>query len=140
MPHKLTDLFLRYFDTQNLHLDIQIRILDKSTKEPFEPGLRIRFYDKDAKDIDFLAEGVLDEKGIADVRFNPRLIHQGREDCILPFIFRETKPDLFFELLRNDKVVYTSSVIDDVDYDKTAHFSLADGKEIDMGTWLVNLK
>ncbi|MCS6819180.1 MAG: hypothetical protein RMJ53_07535 [Chitinophagales bacterium] len=129
--------FLRLFDPENLHFDIELRILTKSNLQPLDSKYLVRFYDKDLLDEDFLAEGYPDKNGILDLRINPMDMHQGAEKLILSE-FREKKPDIFFRILDGEKVIYTSDVIKDVDIDK-ASFSLEDGREINLGTIVVDL-
>ncbi len=116
--------------------DIEVRILDKHTQKPIGgEGYIIEFYDEDSHDEDFLVSGPLNENGIADVRFNPAAIHAGEEDSIMP----ETNPDIFFIIKKDGKQVYRSATIYDVDFDQKSTFDIVDGKEIYLGTFLIEL-
>ena len=114
--------------------DVQVRLLDKKTKLPIGgDGFTIRFFDKDINDVDLLGEGLINQDGIADVRFNPSLINQGVEDDKAT----ETKPDVFFVVYKNGQEIYQSTVVDDVDFALHSNFDFIDGKEVNLGTWLI---
>jgi hypothetical protein len=118
-------------------LDVKVRLINKTSKEPIGgEGYSIRFYDKDEFDNDFLGEGPLNENGEADIRFDPSAMIDGAEDWGEE---KETDPDLYFELVKDGKVIFTSEVWKDVDYDKLASFDIKEGKEIDFGTFLIDL-
>jgi hypothetical protein len=138
MARFFKDLLMRFNirKMDEMHLDVKVRLLDRSSKEPITgEGYLVQFFDKDEFDVDFLGEGPLDANGVADIRFAPEAMQQGEEKWGDEF---ETKPDLFFRLLKNGQVVFTSEVWDDVDFDQYASFDLKEGKEIDFGTFLVN--
>lgn len=127
------------FDITRLeqHLDVRVKLLNKSSKAPIGgEGYSVRFYDKDQRDNDFLGEGSLDEAGVADVRFHPKAMQDGFEDKGEQ---HETTPDIYFELLKDGKVLFTSAVWDDVDFEKYASFDLQHGQVIDFGTFLIDI-
>jgi len=139
MPRFFKDLLMRFKirKMDEMHLDVKVRLLNRATKEPITgEGYLVQFFDKDEFDVDFLGEGPLDENGVADIRFAPEAMQQGEEKWGDEF---ETKPDLFFRLLKNGQVVFTSEVWDDVDFDQYASFDVKEGKEIDFGTFLINI-
>jgi hypothetical protein len=139
MARFFKDLLMRFNirKMDEMHLDVKVRLLDRSSKEPITgEGYLVQFFDKDEFDVDFLGEGSLDANGVADIRFAPEAMQQGEEKWGDEF---ETKPDLFFRLLKNGQVVFTSEVWDDVDFDQYASFDVKEGKEIDFGTFLINL-
>jgi hypothetical protein len=139
MARFFKDLLMRFNirKMEEMHLDVKVRLLNRSTKEPITgEGFLVQFFDKDEFDVDFLGEGPLDENGVADIRFAPEAMQQGEEKWGDEF---ETKPDLFFRLLKNGQVVFTSEVWDDVDFDQYASFDVKEGKEIDFGTFLINI-
>jgi hypothetical protein len=139
MARFFKDLLMRFNirKMEEMHLDVKVRLLNRATKEPITgEGFLVQFFDKDEFDVDFLGEGPLDENGVADIRFAPEAMQQGEEKWGDEF---ETKPDLFFRLLKNGQVVFTSEVWDDVDFDQYASFDVKEGKEIDFGTFLINI-
>lgn len=117
-------------------LDVKVRLLRRDTKAPITgEGWLVRFYDKDKYDNDFLGEGTPNPDGIVDIRFNPSAMQQGEEEWGDEF---ETKPDLFFELWKGEKLVFTSKVWDDVDFDTYASYDIEEGKEVNFGTFLID--
>ncbi|MCZ2393437.1 MAG: hypothetical protein LC105_06255 [Chitinophagales bacterium] len=116
--------------------DIKVEVLDKRTKQPIGgEGYTIEFYDEDENDVDFLGEGVLNEAGIADVRFNPQAMNAGEEDSIIS----ETQPDIFFIIKKDGVEVYKSATTHNLNYERDASFYVKEGKEIFLGTFLVTL-
>lgn len=140
MARFFKDLLMRFKirKMEEMHLDVKVRLLDRVSKEPITgAGYLVQFFDKDEFDVDFLGEGTLDADGVADIRFAPEAMQQGEEKWGDEF---ETKPDLFFRLLKNGQVVFTSEVWDDVDFDQYASFDVKEGKEINFGTFLIDIK
>jgi len=85
-------------------------IKSKKTGKPIGgPGYSARLYDKDLVRDDFLGEADIAEDGVAAIIFN--LEDAASEDSPL-----ETDPDLYFVVLKNDKVVGKTKVTRDVDF------------------------
>jgi hypothetical protein len=139
MARFFKDLLMRFnlVKMNEMHLDVKVQLLDRDSKQPITgEEYLVQFYDKDEFDVDFLGEGPLNEQGIADIRFSPKAMQQGEESWGDEF---ETKPDLFFRLLKNGEVVFTSEVWDDVDFDQYASFDIQEGKEVNFGTFLIHI-
>ncbi|MCZ2099993.1 MAG: hypothetical protein LC107_00470 [Chitinophagales bacterium] len=136
---KAFNRLLPYFQSNELEelWDIKVCILDKKTKQPIGgAGYTIEFYDEDALDVDFLGEGVLNPDGIADVRFNPKLMNSGYEDSDIP----ETNPDIFFIIKKDGEEIFKSVTTFNIDYSKNASFDIEEGKEFHLGTFLIDIE
>jgi len=135
----IKELFLSFTDFKATdRWDIQVKLIDKKTKRPITgDNFTVRFYDKDDLENDFLGEGKVDSSGVADIRFDVSLMQAGAENKKDK---NETMPDLFFDLLDNGKVVFTSKVLNNVNFERNASFDLKDGKEINFGTFLIDLQ
>lgn len=117
--------------------DVEVCLLNKKTKLPIiGNNLKIKFFDKDPKENDFLGEGPVNEKGIADIRFITDLMRTGSEE---KGDEKETLPDLFFQIWDGDALLFTSSVLNDVDFERNASFDMKDGKEFNFGTFLIDI-
>ncbi len=135
---KAFNRLLPYFQSTDLEelWDIKVTILSKNTKQPIGgTGYTIEFYDEDTEDNDFLGSGVINENGIADVRFNPKLINAGTEDEDTP----ETDPDIFFIIKKDGIEIFKSATTYNIDYAQSATFDIEEGKEINLGTFLVDI-
>ena len=117
--------------------DIKVTILNKTTKQPVGgTGYTIEFYDEDMGDADFLGSGEINADGIADVRFNPKLMNAGTEDADTP----ETDPDIFFIIKKDGIEIFKSATTYNIDYAQSATFDIEEGKEVNLGTFLVDIE
>jgi len=134
---RFKDVFSRWFEKDpEMHYDIRVTLLDRATQKPIGgEGYEVRFYDEDKDDNDFLGAGPISAEGVVDVRFDPKNMQKGQEDEE-----NETKPDVFFRLVKDGKVLFTSKTIPDVDFDTQAGFDMKGGKEVDLGTYLISLE
>lgn len=91
----------------------------------------VRLYDKDVVDNDFLGESHLDEEGRIRITF-------AHDAFVNEAAFHEAKPDFFFVILKNNKIIYTGKVLEDLSLKDLERFKMGEGEWVDLGTFLID--
>jgi hypothetical protein len=117
-------------------MELRIRITahfrHKETGEPFTGHeYKVRLYDKDFFQDDFLGETELYKDGSMEIIFDPQ--HISSLDSPL-----EEQPDLYCVLLRGETVIFKTQVLEDLDLQNVGTFDPKQGLHYDLGTFLVN--
>jgi hypothetical protein len=108
--------------------------LQKGTSAPLTANdFMVRLYDKDLFDDDFLGESVPDENGCIAISFS-------HEAFAGDAIVKETIPDFFFVVFKNNQPVSHTKVFQDITLDQFSEFKMGEGEVIDLGTFLIELK
>jgi hypothetical protein len=111
-------------------IEATIRIIAKGSDAPLTgDAYKVRLFDKDTFDDDYLGESSLDPNGVARIAFT----HDAFDD--LAGI--EAKPDFYFVLVKNDVQIFQSKVMEEVDLEAVEQFKMGKGEVIDLGTFLV---
>jgi hypothetical protein len=91
---------------------------------------KVRLFDKDIFDSDFIGESSLDDKGYSKISFH----HEAFGDLAN----LEAFPDLYFVVYKNDMPIFQSKVIKDVDLVALEQYKKGEGEVIDLGTYLID--
>jgi len=86
------------------------KFVNKKTGKPVTgEKYKVKLYDNDIVSDDFIGEGKLNNEGIVEI-----LADLGK--AVSPDSPAERKPDLYFELFEEDKVIFQSNVFKDVEF------------------------
>jgi hypothetical protein len=112
-------------------IEVNIRIIAKGSDAPLTGDMyKVRLFDKDSFDDDYLGESGLDANGVAHISFT----HDAFDD--LAGI--EDKPDFYFVVVKNDVQIFQSKVMEEIDLEAVEQFKMGKGEVIDLGTFLVD--
>ena len=113
-----------------MNLQVHARLIGKGTGLPLTgDAYRVKLFDRDFFEDDFLGESGLDESGNASITFEPSKMNSGR--------FEDALPDFFFVLYKNGEVIFQSKVMQDVDLAAIEQFKMGTGGIADLGSFLV---
>ena len=116
---------------KEMNIEVKVRLISKGDDEPVTGSqYSVRLYDKDIFNDDFLGESVPDEEGLAKFLFS-----QG--DFSKP-VHLDKKPDFYFVVYKNDKPVFKSKVMSNLDLSNVEEFIMKEGEVIDLGTFLID--
>ena len=114
----------------NMSMEVTARFISKGTDTPLTgEAYKVRLFDKDIFDDDFIGESGLDENGVARIQFT----HKAFSDLAN----LETMPDLYFAVVKNDVQIFESKVMEEIDVAGLEQFKMGKGEVIDLGTFLV---
>jgi len=112
-------------------IQIHAVLLDKLTKEPLNGSIfKVRFYDQDLLKDDFLGESDLDDFGHAIITVR-RSDFQSKDS---PF---EKYPDIYFEIIKKELVIYKSKTLKNLHLEEARDFPVSEGKHCSLGTFLI---
>ncbi len=113
-----------------MNFEITARFIAKGSDAALAgEAYKVRLYDRDIFDNDFIGQSGLDEKGCAKISFH----HEAFGDLAN----LETSPDLYFVVYKNDMPIFKSQVIKDVDLVAIEQYKKGEGEVIDLGTYLI---
>lgn len=116
----------------NPEMDIEVtaRFIAKGTDAPLTGELyKVRLFDKDVFDDDYIGESGLDDNGQVSIKFN--------QSAFGDLGNLEKTPDLYFAVLKNGVQIFQSKVMEEVDVNTFGRFKMGEGEVIDLGTYLV---
>jgi hypothetical protein len=114
----------------DVNLEVTARFIAKGTDAPLTGAdYKMRLFDKDIFDDDYIGESGLDENGIAKIKFT----HKAFSDLGN----LETMPDFYFVVVKNNVQVFESKVMKEIDVAALEQFKMGEGEVIDLGTFLV---
>jgi hypothetical protein len=114
----------------DMSMEVTARFIAKGTDAPLTgAAYKVRLFDKDIFDDDYIGESGLDSTGVAKIKFT----HKAFGDLGN----LETMPDLYFAVVKNDVQVFESKVMKEIDVVALEHFKMGEGEVIDLGTFLV---
>ena len=115
-----------------MSIQVNARLIARGADRPVSGDrYRVRLFDKDFFDDDFLGEATPDSEGRVSVTFDPSRFD--RNDPI-----REKSLDFYFVLYRDGAPIHESKVMEDVDVDAIDSFKMGTGEVIDLGNFLVD--
>lgn len=115
---------------KEMNIEVKVRLISKGNDEPLAGSeYSVRLYDKDIFNDDYLGESVPDEDGVAKF-----LLSQG--DFSQPMNL-DNKPDFYFLVYKNQKEVFKSKVMSNLDLSNIEEFIMKEGEVIDLGTFLI---
>jgi hypothetical protein len=111
-------------------IEVTIRIIAKGSDAPLTgDAYKLRLFDKDVFDDDYIGESGLDANGVAHISFT----HDAFDDLGN----LEDKPDFYFVVVKDGKQIFESKVMEEVDLEAVEQFKMGRGEVIDLGTFLV---
>jgi hypothetical protein len=114
----------------DMSMEVTARFISKGSDASLTgDAYKVRLFDKDIFDDDYIGESGLDEYGVAKIKFT----HKAFGDLGN----LETMPDLYFSVLKNDVQIFESKVIAEIDVAALEQFKMGEGEVIDLGTFLV---
>ncbi len=113
-----------------MNFEITARFIAKGSDAALTgEAYKVRLYDRDIFDNDFIGQSGLDEKGCSKISFH----HEAFGD----FANLEAFPDLYFVVYKNDIPIFQSQVMEDVDLVAIEQYKKGEGEVIDLGTYLI---
>ena len=113
-----------------INLVVKVRLLAKQNDAEISgKEYSVRLYDKDIFNDDFLGQSTPDIDGIAIFTFT-------KKDFTKPFNF-DDRPDFYFVVYKNDKEIFRSKVMSNLDLSDIQEFVMKEGEVIDLGTYLI---
>lgn len=114
-----------------INLIVQVRLISRGKDQPVTGSeFKVRLYDKDIFNDDFLGESNTNEDGLAKFTFT-------QKDFKHP-IGLDEKPDFYFVVYQNDEVIFKSKVMSNLDISNIENFVMSEGELIDLGTFLID--
>ncbi|HMP93471.1 MAG TPA: hypothetical protein PKD90_11400 [Phnomibacter sp.] len=115
---------------KDMQLVARIRLINKGADAPLTgPEYKVRLYDRDFIQDEYLGESTLDEQGHAQFEFAVADMNKG--------LLEDKKPDFFFVLFKNEQQIFQSKVIENLDVDDVDHYERGLGEVVELGTYLV---
>ncbi len=113
-----------------MKIEVMIRIITKGNDAPLTGDqYKVRLFDKDIFDDDFIGESGLDANGVARISF----AHSAFDDTAN----MEAAPDFYFVVLKDNWQIFQSKVMEDIDIAAIEEFRMGRGEVIDLGTFLI---
>lgn len=115
----------------DMNIEVSARFIARGSNEPLHgPAYKVRLFDRDFLDDEYLGESALDQHGDAHFQFPAAKLHKGFLD--------DNMPDFFFVLYKNDEVHFQSKVMENVYIDAIELYKRGTGEIIYLGTFLVD--
>lgn len=113
------------------NIEVKVRLISKGNDEPVSGDrFRVRLYDKDVFNDDYLGESHPDKEGIA------RFIITGKN--FSGTFSLDERPDFYFVVYRDGQEVFKSKVMSNLDITDIEQFVMKEGEVIDLGTFLIS--
>jgi len=117
---------------KEMNIEIRVMLIRKGSDEPVTgASYRVRLFDKDIFDDDFIGESPLDDHGCAKFMIT--------EKHFAGFALLDEKPDFYFVVYKDSVPVFKSRVMQHFDLRNAEEFHMAEGEIIDLGTFLVDI-
>lgn len=116
--------------SSEMNIEVTARFISKGTDAPLTgEAYKVRLFDKDIFDDDYIGESGLDEHGVAVIKFTHKAFSDPGN--------LETMPDLYFCVVKNGVQVFESKVMKEIDVVALEQFKMGEGEVLDLGTFLV---
>ena len=116
--------------SSDMNLEVTARFIAKGSDAPLSgSAYKVRLFDKDIFDDDYLGESGLDENGVAKITFSNKSFSDLGN--------LETTPDFYFVLVKDGVQIFESKVMEDLDVVALEQFKMGEGEVMDLGTFLV---
>jgi hypothetical protein len=117
---------------KEMNIEVKVRLIGRGNDEPVTGNdFKVRLYDQDIFNDDYLGESVPDEEGVAKFLFS-----QG--DFKKP-VNLDQKPDFYFVVYQNKQIIFKSKVMSNLDLSDFEDFVMKEGDVIDLGTFLIDI-
>ena len=115
----------------DMNIEVTARLIAKGSDAPVTGAeYKVRLYDEDFFEDDFLGESGLDANGVAHITFNP-------DDFDTEDVIKETSLDFYFVVFKNGKEIFSSKVMEHVNVERFEKFKMGEGEIFDLGTFLI---
>ncbi|MEO8720820.1 MAG: hypothetical protein ABI297_05915 [Ginsengibacter sp.] len=116
---------------KEMNIEVKVRLINRKDDEPITGnGYKVRLYDQDVFNDEFMGESIPDEEGLAKFLFS-----QGDFSKHVDF---DHKPDFYFVVYRNQNEIFKSKVMSNLDLSNIEEFVMREGQVIDLGTFLIS--
>jgi hypothetical protein len=116
--------------SRDMNIEVTARLIKKGTDKPLHgSAFKVRLYDRDFFEDDYLGESGLDHDGRATITFNPSAMNRNP-------VLHEDSYDLYFAVFHHDQLVFKSKVMRDMA--ALEEFRMGEGERIDLGSFLVD--
>jgi hypothetical protein len=116
---------------KEMNIEVRVLLLARGTDEPvYGSEYRVRLYDKDIFNDDFLGESLPDENGLAKFLLT--------KEHFAGFAGLDEKPDFYFVVYRNGEQIFKSRVMKNLDLSDIEEFRMKEGEIVDLGTFLID--
>ena len=114
---------------EEMNIEVRVLLIAKGTDDPVTGNeYKVRLFDKDVFNDDFLGESSLDEDGLAKFQLT--------EKHFAGFAKLNEKPDFYFVVYRDQKEIFKSRVMKNLDLTNLEEFRMKEGELVDLGTFL----
>jgi hypothetical protein len=115
---------------KEMNIEVRVLLIAKGTDAPVTgKEYYVRLFDKDIFDDDFLGESTLNKKGQAKFKIT--------EKHFAGFAKLDEKPDFYFVVYKNEKQIFKSRVMKNLDLRDMEEFKMKEGEVVDLGTFLI---
>jgi hypothetical protein len=116
---------------EEMNIEVRVLLIAKGNDEPVTGNeYVVRLYDKDVFNDDYLGQSSLNTKGIAKFIIT--------EKHFAGFAGLDEKPDFYFVVYKNEKEIFKSRVMKNLDLRNIEEFKMKEGEVIDLGTFLID--
>jgi hypothetical protein len=116
--------------SRDMNIEVTARLIEKGSDKPLQgAAYKVRLYDRDFFEDDFLGESGLNHEGRALIVFNPAGVNRNA-------VVHEDSLDFYFTVFQHDKMIFRSPVMRDIV--SMEEFRMGEGEQIDLGTFLVD--
>jgi hypothetical protein len=120
MPEKLN---------KDIELTIRFRLINKGDDKPLDGNrFKVRLYDKDVFNDEYLGESLIRDGRV--------FFMISKRDFRAPLNL-DVNPDFYFVVYQDDKQIFKSKVMENVDLANMEEFVMKEGEVIDLGTFLI---
>ena len=114
-------------------LVVTARFIEKGEDQPLSGAEYIvRLYDRDITNDDYLGMSRLDDDGRVRIEFS-------HDVFVNDTVFKEAKPDFFFVIMKDNRPVFTTKVLEEISLEDVEQFRMGEGEVVDLGTFLVDV-
>lgn len=115
---------------KDMNIEIRVLLIAKGSDEPVTgDAYKVRLFDKEVFDDDFLGESGLSQEGIATFLLGDKHFES--------FAHPDNKPDFYFVVYRDGKPIFKSQVMKNLDLSNIEEFKMKEGEVVDLGTFLI---
>jgi len=116
---------------EEMNIEVRVLLIAKGNDEPVTGNdYVVRLYDKDVFNDDYLGQSSLNKKGIAKFIIT--------EKHFAGFAKLDEKPDFYFVVYKNEKEIFKSMVMKNLDLRNIEEFKMKEGEVVDLGTFLID--
>jgi hypothetical protein len=116
--------------SRDMNIEVIARLIEKGSDKPLHgAAYKVRLYDRDFFEDDFLGESGLDHEGRAVIIFNPGAMNRNP-------VLHEDSLDFYFAVFHHDKLIYKSKVMPNTAL--LEEFRMGEGERIDLGSFLID--